>query len=127
MALFQESQFGEVFILGMPFLRYYFTVFDRRKKQVHIARSSADCKALGPESLEKASALAGEAPVFVGHQRHGTSPRDALNVGSMRLSFTASTRWTSRPLRRHSSRPSRPAIRASSGSERLKSGAATGL
>lgn len=30
----QESQFGEVFILGMPFLRYYFTVFDRANKQV---------------------------------------------------------------------------------------------
>eukprot|EP00438_Fugacium_kawagutii_P001251 Skav223447 [mRNA] locus=scaffold350:814571:817354:- [translate_table: standard] len=41
----KESQFGEVFILGMPFLRYYFTVFDRRNKQVHIARSTEDCKA----------------------------------------------------------------------------------
>ncbi|CAL1166364.1 unnamed protein product [Cladocopium goreaui] len=41
----KESQFGEVFILGMPFLRYYFTVFDRANKQVHIARSTEDCKA----------------------------------------------------------------------------------
>jgi len=40
----KESQFGEVFILGMPFLRYYFTVFDRANKQVHIARSTEDCQ-----------------------------------------------------------------------------------
>lgn len=40
----RESQFGEVFILGMPFLRYYYTVFDRQNKQVHIARSTEDCQ-----------------------------------------------------------------------------------
>ncbi|CAJ1430491.1 unnamed protein product, partial [Effrenium voratum] len=47
----KESQFGEVFILGMPFLRYYFTVFDRRNKQVHIARSTEDCKVAPQLSL----------------------------------------------------------------------------
>lgn len=47
----KESQFGEVFILGMPFLRYYFTVFDRRNKQVHIARSTEDCKVAPHPSL----------------------------------------------------------------------------
>lgn len=46
----KESQFGEVFILGMPFLRYYYTVFDRANKQVHIARSTPDCK-VAPLSL----------------------------------------------------------------------------
>lgn len=47
----RESQFGEVFILGMPFLRYYFTVFDRANKKVHIARSTEDCKVAKSMSL----------------------------------------------------------------------------
>eukprot|EP00933_Yihiella_yeosuensis_P026834 TRINITY_DN20845_c0_g1_i1.p1 TRINITY_DN20845_c0_g1~~TRINITY_DN20845_c0_g1_i1.p1 ORF type:complete len:535 (-),score=98.59 TRINITY_DN20845_c0_g1_i1:86-1690(-) len=42
----KESQFGETFILGMPFLRYYLTVFDRKNKQMHIARSTDNCKVL---------------------------------------------------------------------------------
>mmetsp|Transcript_87393 Transcript_87393/g.154993 ORF Transcript_87393/g.154993 Transcript_87393/m.154993 type:complete len:465 (-) Transcript_87393:88-1482(-) len=51
----KESQFGEVFILGMPFLRYYYTVFDRAQKKVHIARSTEDCQ-VAPLSLLAANA-----------------------------------------------------------------------
>lgn len=55
----KESQFGEVFILGMPFLRYYFTVFDRANKQVHIARSTEDCKVAPHPSLLATNATVG--------------------------------------------------------------------
>jgi hypothetical protein len=40
----KDSQFGEVFVLGMPFLRYYYTIFDRANKQVHLARSKSNCE-----------------------------------------------------------------------------------
>eukprot|EP00439_Symbiodinium_sp_Y106_P030862 s1077_g3.t1 len=57
-AFMKESQFGEVFILGMPFLRYYFTVFDRQNKQVHIARSTEDCQVAHHMSLLATNASA---------------------------------------------------------------------
>eukprot|EP00931_Biecheleriopsis_adriatica_P017139 TRINITY_DN12391_c0_g2_i1.p1 TRINITY_DN12391_c0_g2~~TRINITY_DN12391_c0_g2_i1.p1 ORF type:complete len:533 (+),score=126.29 TRINITY_DN12391_c0_g2_i1:68-1666(+) len=47
----KESQFGEVFILGMPFLRYYFTIFDREQKQVHIAPATEDCQVAKPSMM----------------------------------------------------------------------------
>eukprot|EP00931_Biecheleriopsis_adriatica_P017137 TRINITY_DN12391_c0_g1_i1.p1 TRINITY_DN12391_c0_g1~~TRINITY_DN12391_c0_g1_i1.p1 ORF type:complete len:522 (+),score=102.21 TRINITY_DN12391_c0_g1_i1:67-1632(+) len=47
----KESQFGEVFILGMPFLRYYLTVFDRERKKLHIAPATEDCKVAKPSMM----------------------------------------------------------------------------
>jgi len=44
MAIDKQSQLGPVWILGMPFLRYYYTVFDRQSKQIHIADSTPDCE-----------------------------------------------------------------------------------
>mmetsp|Transcript_74920 Transcript_74920/g.243385 ORF Transcript_74920/g.243385 Transcript_74920/m.243385 type:complete len:427 (-) Transcript_74920:91-1371(-) len=38
------SQFGPVWILGMPFLRYHYTVFDRKNMQIHFARSTPACE-----------------------------------------------------------------------------------
>mmetsp|Transcript_58087 Transcript_58087/g.180205 ORF Transcript_58087/g.180205 Transcript_58087/m.180205 type:complete len:150 (+) Transcript_58087:3-452(+) len=43
MTLDKESQYGPVWILGMPFLRYYYTVFDRAAKAIHIAPSTRSC------------------------------------------------------------------------------------
>eukprot|EP00933_Yihiella_yeosuensis_P017447 TRINITY_DN14572_c0_g2_i1.p1 TRINITY_DN14572_c0_g2~~TRINITY_DN14572_c0_g2_i1.p1 ORF type:complete len:457 (+),score=48.34 TRINITY_DN14572_c0_g2_i1:56-1426(+) len=40
----KKSQFGEVFMLGMPFLRYYYTIFDRQNSKLHFARSTNDCE-----------------------------------------------------------------------------------
>mmetsp|Transcript_12041 Transcript_12041/g.34406 ORF Transcript_12041/g.34406 Transcript_12041/m.34406 type:complete len:435 (+) Transcript_12041:79-1383(+) len=37
------SQNGPVWIMGMPFFRYYHTTFDRTAKEMHFARASPDC------------------------------------------------------------------------------------
>jgi len=46
-AAFQEaniqSDVGPVLILGSPFLRYFYTVFQRRPKSIHFAYSTSDC------------------------------------------------------------------------------------
>lgn len=38
------SQFGPVWILGMPFFRYYHTTFDRTKKEMRFAHAGPDCQ-----------------------------------------------------------------------------------
>ena len=86
----KESQFGEVFILGMPFLRYYFTVFDRQNKKVHIARSTEDCQVAPHMSLlatnSSASGRAG---------RHGFASADFLQATEADLNDVISPPWTS--------------------------------
>mmetsp|Transcript_26483 Transcript_26483/g.57493 ORF Transcript_26483/g.57493 Transcript_26483/m.57493 type:complete len:451 (-) Transcript_26483:324-1676(-) len=48
-----KSQFGPVWIFGMPFLRYYYTVFDRKDLKIHFARSTPTCeRELGEEDEE---------------------------------------------------------------------------
>jgi len=37
------GQHGPVWILGMPFLRYYYTVFERKPKAIHIAYADPGC------------------------------------------------------------------------------------
>jgi len=43
MQLDKMSQFGPVWILGMPFLRHYYTEFDRSEKVIRVARATKDC------------------------------------------------------------------------------------
>mmetsp|Transcript_18111 Transcript_18111/g.42303 ORF Transcript_18111/g.42303 Transcript_18111/m.42303 type:complete len:461 (-) Transcript_18111:75-1457(-) len=43
MTIDKMSQHGPVWVLGMPFLRYYHTVFDRAGKKVHITPSNSEC------------------------------------------------------------------------------------
>jgi hypothetical protein len=38
------SQFGPVWILGMPFFRYYHTTFDRKKEEMRFARAGDGCE-----------------------------------------------------------------------------------
>jgi len=44
MTLDKGSQFGPVWILGMPFLRHYYTVFNRASKKMHFAPSTPSCQ-----------------------------------------------------------------------------------
>lgn len=48
MEIDKQSQFGPVFILGMPFMRYYYTIFDRGNRMVHISQANSACEAVGP-------------------------------------------------------------------------------
>eukprot|EP00927_Polykrikos_kofoidii_P056762 TRINITY_DN50842_c0_g1_i1.p1 TRINITY_DN50842_c0_g1~~TRINITY_DN50842_c0_g1_i1.p1 ORF type:complete len:493 (+),score=50.52 TRINITY_DN50842_c0_g1_i1:196-1479(+) len=43
MTIDRVSDLGPVWILGMPFLRYYHTVFDRYAKMIHISPSTPTC------------------------------------------------------------------------------------
>lgn len=74
----KESQFGEVFILGMPFLRYYYTVFDRARKQVHIARSTEDCQVARAVSL-------------LAHSNNQSAVTGKAGLGLTRADFTEPT------------------------------------
>jgi len=56
MQIDMNSQMGPVWILGMPFFRYYHTSFDRQKKEMHFATASEDCKAM-PYSSNKTALL----------------------------------------------------------------------
>ena len=45
MQIDMASRHGPIWILGMPFFRYYHTTFDRTKKQMHFALAGEDCNA----------------------------------------------------------------------------------
>eukprot|EP00933_Yihiella_yeosuensis_P020516 TRINITY_DN1642_c0_g1_i6.p1 TRINITY_DN1642_c0_g1~~TRINITY_DN1642_c0_g1_i6.p1 ORF type:complete len:467 (-),score=87.81 TRINITY_DN1642_c0_g1_i6:164-1564(-) len=40
----KHGALGDTFILGMPFLRYHYTVFDRKENQIHIANANDNCE-----------------------------------------------------------------------------------
>jgi hypothetical protein len=44
MQMDMTSQFGPVWILGMPFFRYYHTTFDRKAKAMHFALPGPECE-----------------------------------------------------------------------------------
>lgn len=48
MEIEKSSQMGPVWILGMPFLRHYYTIFDRAANQIHIQKSQANCEPQPP-------------------------------------------------------------------------------
>merc|ERR1719272_2044008 len=47
MEIDKQSQVGPVFILGMPFLRYYYTVFDKATMKIHVAAATSSCQVGG--------------------------------------------------------------------------------
>jgi len=57
MQLDKMSDYGPVWILGMPFLRYYYTQFNRSTKHLYFARASATCDPLQFEPVTRADAL----------------------------------------------------------------------
>merc|ERR1719197_1351628 len=58
----KSSQFGPVWILGMPFMRYYYTVFERSSPpKIHVAHASPQCQVPfhGPHVLANTSGIPG--------------------------------------------------------------------
>merc|ERR1719311_1101927 len=46
MQIDMNSQMGPVWIMGMPFFRYYHTSFDRTTKEMHFATAGVNCDPL---------------------------------------------------------------------------------
>jgi len=51
MTINKNSAYGPVWILGMPFLRYYYTVFDRLNKKVFISEATSGCQPSPPSAV----------------------------------------------------------------------------
>jgi len=51
MTINKNSAYGPVWILGMPFLRYYYTVFDRFNKKVFISEATPGCQPSPPSAV----------------------------------------------------------------------------
>jgi hypothetical protein len=68
MTINKESNHGPVWILGMPFLRYYFTIFDRVSKEIFITEATSDCQqaSSGPIFVNATQGLHGSATVGSG-------------------------------------------------------------
>jgi len=56
MQIDMTSRHGPIWILGMPFFRYYHTTFDRANKQMHFALAGKDCEAK-PFHLNRTASL----------------------------------------------------------------------
>jgi len=61
MTIEKNSQFGPVWILGMPFMRYYYTVFERSTKKIHVAKTGPYCQVPynGPHVLANTTGMQG--------------------------------------------------------------------
>lgn len=43
----RKTAHGPMYIFGMPFMRYFYTVFDRPNKAIHVSKASPSCEPLG--------------------------------------------------------------------------------
>jgi len=67
MQIDMTSQHGPVWILGMPFFRYYHTTFDRRDRAMYFAEAGPDCEAL-PYNKNRSTSLLSTAQHQMDHQ-----------------------------------------------------------
>lgn len=101
----ETEDYGPMWILGMPFLRYYYTVFQRQPKSLHIAYATASCEASG----DIASIYFGNASnhtVFANKTR--ASNHASLSVASQLRTVNASglrlPRWAQSGMKTKNSR-----------------------
>lgn len=50
MSVDKMSQYGPIWIMGMPFLRYYYTIFDRGQTKIHVAECSSACEVIDSDA-----------------------------------------------------------------------------
>jgi len=55
-----QTKFGPLWILGMPFFRFYYTTFSFHTRQVHIARASSACEPLPGAAGQMISSMLAE-------------------------------------------------------------------
>jgi len=60
------SQHGPVWILGMPFFRYYHTTFDRSKEEMKFSVASPTCEPTPFHPITKTALLASSSATNVG-------------------------------------------------------------
>lgn len=74
MTIEKDSQFGPVWIIGMPFLRYYYSVFERSTKKIHIAKTGPYCQVpyTGPHVLANTTGMQAASSHAGGHLAAGT-------------------------------------------------------
>jgi len=67
-----STTMGDLWLLGMPFLRHFYTIFDRAAHKIHVAEQGAGCM---PARLNTSSEAAGG--FFVPHKSFGNSTTTA--------------------------------------------------
>mmetsp|Transcript_41276 Transcript_41276/g.94998 ORF Transcript_41276/g.94998 Transcript_41276/m.94998 type:complete len:431 (+) Transcript_41276:71-1363(+) len=67
MQIDMTSQHGPVWILGMPFFRYYHTTFDRKDRAMYFAEAGPECEAL-PYHKNRSTSLISTAQHEMDHQ-----------------------------------------------------------
>lgn len=80
-----QTQHGPLWILGMPFLRYYYTVFQREPKSLHMAFATAQCDpSADPASIYFAnhSGFANTSNMRVGRERDAIK---TVNVSQVKV------------------------------------------
>lgn len=80
-----KTKHGPLWILGMPFLRYYFTVFQREPKSLHMAFATAKCEpSASPTSIyfTNHSGTQNASKMRVGHENLGIK---TVNVSEVKL------------------------------------------
>eukprot|EP00928_Gymnodinium_smaydae_P030913 TRINITY_DN22852_c0_g1_i1.p1 TRINITY_DN22852_c0_g1~~TRINITY_DN22852_c0_g1_i1.p1 ORF type:complete len:475 (-),score=72.56 TRINITY_DN22852_c0_g1_i1:7-1353(-) len=87
----RHSQFGPMWILGIPFLRRYLTVFDRDGPNLHIATATQDCS---PAAAARGSAVESSTTKrlsLVGHRRKREVEPAVVNLEKVRMAPWAQT------------------------------------
>jgi hypothetical protein len=80
MTIEKDSQFGPVWILGMPFMRYYYSIFHRSSKQIYVAKASPTCQVPygGPHVFANISNISDAKGTLRGSSTTGYSKSDFL-------------------------------------------------